>query len=272
MVHTTTNLTVTKDAIYAGKFDASGDKKQHLMKLSVKDGAITAVEDLGILTAQPITTDGTNVYYQLGEQICAYDGAAVTKSKRGETDIMRAVRGTSNIYTSGDPLKSQDIEMGTISKEGIKDLKSVLPKAEFAALNENKKENEENQAFLLWADADGFYISTIATNGGPPNKRTYPLHMYGPDGKKIRTFTINDGLPDKKKTDSNARQVIPTKDYIVFYNGNFLRVFNKKDGAFIDEVELSFDGKIHPPKQITTDGENRVYILDQNSRIFRIDL
>ena len=58
MVHTTTNLTVTKDAIYAGKFDASGDKKQHLMKLSVKDGAITAVEDLGILTAQPITTDG----------------------------------------------------------------------------------------------------------------------------------------------------------------------------------------------------------------------
>jgi len=25
MVHTTTNLTVTKDAIYAGKFDASGD-------------------------------------------------------------------------------------------------------------------------------------------------------------------------------------------------------------------------------------------------------
>ena len=272
MVHTTTNLTVTKDAIYAGKFDASGDKKQHLVKLSVKDGAITSVEDLGILTAQPITTDGTNVYYQLGEQICAYDGAAVTKSKRGETDIMRAVRGTSNIYTSGDPLKSQDIEMGTISKEGIKDLKSVLPKAEFAALNENKKENEENQAFLLWADADGFYISTIATNGGPPNKRTYPLHMYGPDGKKIRTFTINDGLPDKKKTDSNARQVIPTKDYIVFYNGNFLRVFNKKDGAFIDEVELSFDGKIHPPKQITTDGENRVYILDQDSRIFRIDL
>ena len=272
MVHTTTNLTVTKDAIYAGKFDASGDKKQHLMKLSVKDGAITAVEDLGILTAQPITTDGTNVYYQLGEQICAYDGAAVTKSKRGETDIMRAVRGTSNIYTSGDPLKSQDIEMGTISKEGIKDLKSVLPKAEFAALNENKKENEENQAFLLWADADGFYISTIATNGGPPNKRTYPLHMYGPDGKKIHTFTINDGFPDKKKTDSNARQVVPTKDYIVFYNGNFLRVFNKKDGAFIDEVELSFDGKIHPPKQITTDGENRVYILDQDSRIFRIDL
>ena len=272
MVHTTTNLTVTKDAIYAGKFDASGDKKQHLVKLSVKDGAITSVEDLGILTAQPITTDGTNVYYQLGEQICAYDGAAVTKSKRGETDIMRAVRGTSNIYTSGDPLKSQDIEMGTISKEGIKDLKSVLPKAEFAALNENKKENEENQAFLLWADADGFYISTIATNGGPPNKRTYPLHMYGPDGKKIRTFTINDGLPDKKKTDSNARQVIPTKDYIVFYNGNFLRVFNKKDGAFIDEVELNFDGKIHPPKQITTDGENRVYILDQDSRIFRIDL
>ena len=272
MVHTTTNLTVTKDAIYAGKFDASGDKKQHLMKLSVKDGAITAVEDLGILTAQPITTDGTNVYYQLGEQICAYDGAAVTKSKRGETDIMRAVRGTSNIYTSGDPLKSQDIEMGTISKEGIKDLKSVLPKAEFAALNENKKENEENQAFLLWADADGFYISTIATNGGPPNKRTYPLHMYGPDGKKIHTFTINDGFPDKKKTDSNARQVVPTKDYIVFYNGNFLRVFNKKDGAFIDEVERSFDGKIHPPKQITTDGENRVYILDQDSRIFRIDL
>lgn len=96
--------------------------------------------------------------------------------------------------------------------------------------------------------------------------------MYGPDGKKIHTFTINDGLPDKKKTDSNARQVIPTKDYIVFYNGKFLRVFNKKDGAFIDEVELSFDGKIHPPKQITTDGENRVYILDQDSRIFRIDL
>lgn len=275
MVHTTTNLTVTKDAIYAGKFDASGDKKQHLVKLSVKDGAITSVEDLGILTAQPITTDGTNVYYQLGENICAYDGSAVTKSKRGEADIMRAVHGTETIYTSGDPLKSQDIEMGTISKEGIKDLKSVLPKAEFAALNENKKENEENQAFLLWADADGFYISTIATNGGPPNKRTYPLHMYGPDGKKIRTFECNEGIPDSaEKRKISERQSIATKDYVVFYDSGFLRVFNKKDGKYVGDVELKINGKNIEPAGAAVDDENHIYFIDHktDANIYRIDL
>ena len=55
-------LAVTTGAIYLT--DLLG-KKWHLKKISVTDGAIAAIDDLGIIDSTFLTSDGTKIYYGL---------------------------------------------------------------------------------------------------------------------------------------------------------------------------------------------------------------
>ena len=271
------NLAVTKDAIYALAYEKS-DNDYHLKKLVLKDGAVASVEDLGPVAKEGISSDGTNIYYldkAKNGKIGCYDGNAASNFTLKGVSVVRAVFGEKDAYTSGDFASKVDIMSGAISKEGLKDAKVVLSKDEFGKLKNNKAADEENNSYLICADKDGFYITTLATHGGGSDQWTQPLHMYGPDGKKIRTFECNEGIPDSaQKRKISERQSIATKDYVVFYDRGFLRVFNKKDGKYVGDVELKINGKNIEPAGAAVDDENHIYFIDHktDANIYRIDL
>lgn len=270
------NLAVTKNAIYGISFVAAS-KEFHLQKINLENGAITSVEDLGNVENEPITSDGTNIYFitKKDDNIGVYDGNAVSNFSNKDAAVIRAIFGEKTAYTSGTFVSRSGIMAGTISKDGTKDMKSVLPKDEFAKLQDAKDASAEKNSFLACADKDGFYITTLATHGGDSGKWTEPLHMYGPDGKKIRTFECNEGIPDSaEKRKISERQSIATKDYVVFYDRGFLRVFNKKDGKYVGDVELKINGKNIEPAGAAVDDENHIYFIDHktDANIYRIDL
>ena len=269
------NLAVTKDAIYALSFEQT-DQKYHLKKMVLKDGAITGIEDLGKVEKEPITSDGTNVYYILDHKgkVGCYDGTAATSFDVKGTRTIRAVYGDKNAYTSGDFVSQTDTMFGAISKEGMKDAKVILPKDAFKKLSHTGDAKEENNAFLMGADKDGFYITTLATHGGASDQWTFPLHMYGSDGKQLRTFACNENLPSgAQMRKAGERQVCVTKDYVVFYDSGYIRVFHKKDGKYVGDIELKKDGgKKYEPKGMTANDANHIYFIDDDTHIYRIDL
>ena len=270
------SLAVTKDAIYGISFEKK-EKKYHLKKMSLKDGAITGVEDLGEIKKEPLSSDGTNVYYILDTngKIGCYDGTAATSFDVKGIRTICAIYGDKNAYVCGDFVSSSDTMFGTISKEGMKDPKVVLPKDEFGKLSQAKDATKESNASLVCADKDGFYISTLATNGGS-DKWTFPLHMYGPDGKKIRTFDCNADLPSgAEKRKAGERHAIATKDYVVFFYSGYLRLFNKKDGKYVGDIELMLEKHKIDPRGVTADDANHIYFTDAGGdqpMIYRIDL
>ena len=271
------SLAVTKDAIYGISFEKK-EKKYHLKKMSLKDGAITGVEDLGEIKKEPLSSDGTNVYYILDTngKIGCYDGTAATSFDVKGIRTVRTIYGDKNAYVCGDFVSSSDTMFGAISKEGMKDPKVVLPKDEFGKLSQAKDVTKESNASLVCADKDGFYISTLATNGGGSDKWTFPLHMYGPDGKKIRTFDCNADLPSgAEKRKAGERQAIATKDYVIFFYSGYLRLFNKKDGKYVGDIELMLEKHKIDPRGVTADDANHIYFTDAGGdqpMIYRIDL
>ena len=270
------SLAVTKDAIYGISFETK-EKKYHLKKMSLKDGAITGVEDLGEIKKEPLSSDGTNVYYILDTngKIGCYDGTAATSFDVKGIRTICAIYGDKNAYVCGDFVSSSDTMFGAISKEGMKDPKVVLPKDEFGKLSQAKDATKESNASLVCADKDGFYISTLATNGGS-DKWTFPLHMYGSDGKKIRTFDCNADLPSgAEKRKAGERQAIATKDYVIFFYSGYLRLFNKKDGKYVGDIELMLEKHKIDPRGVTADDANHIYFTDAGGdqpMIYRIDL
>ena len=269
------NLAVTKNAIYGISFVAAS-KEFHLQKMNLENGAITSVEDLGNVENEPITSDGINIYFitKKDDNIGVYDGNAVSNFSNKDAAVIRAIFGEKTAYTSGTFVSRSGIMAGTISKDGTKDMKSVLPKDEFAKLQDAKDASAEKNSFLACADKDGFYITTLATHGGDSEKWTKPLHMYGPDGKKIRTFELNEGIGNAEKRKVSERQSIATKDYVVFFASGFLRVFNKKEGTYVGDIELKLNGKNVSPTGVTVDDENHLYFIDDKTseNIYRIDL
>ena len=270
------SLAVTKDAIYGISFEKK-EKKYHLKKMSLKDGAITGVEDLGEIKKEPLSSDGTNVYYILDTngKIGCYDGTAATSFDVKGIRTICAIYGDKNAYVCGDFVSSSDTMFGAISKEGMKDPKVVLPKDEFGKLSQAKDATKESNASLVCADKDGFYISTLATNGGS-DKWTFPLHMYGSDGKKIRTFDCNADLPSgAEKRKAGERHAIATKDYVIFFYSGYLRLFNKKDGKYVGDIELMLEKHKIDPRGVTADDANHIYFTDAGGdqpMIYRIDL
>ena len=266
------NLAVTKNAIYGISFVAAS-KEFHLQKMNLENGAITSVEDLGNVENEPITSDGTNIYFitKKDDNIGVYDGNAVSNFSNKDAAVIRAIFGEKTAYTSGTFVSNSGIMAGTISKDGTKDMKSVLPKDEFAKLQDAKDASAEKNSFLACADKDGFYITTLATHGGKDNW-TEPLHMHAPDGKLVRTFEVNTDIPaDAQKRKVAERQSIATKDYVVFFGNGFLRLFNKKDGKYVGDIDLQPSGKSLSPGNVTTDDANRLYFTAFD-HIYRIDL
>ena len=269
-----TTLAVTKDAIYGIAYGA--DKKPHLQKFALKDGAITGVEDLGTAEDMPVSSDGTNIYYILDGKgtVGCYDGTTATSfTVPNSSDVRRvyAIYGGKDAYISRS-FASSDILFGAISKEGVKDPKIALSEKVYKELGKDSKSPDyETNAALVAADADGFYITTLATHGGKDNW-TEPLHMHAPDGKLVRTFEVNTDIPaDAQKRKVTERQSIATKDYVVFFANGFLRVFNKKDGKYVGDIELQLNGKSLSPGNVTTDDANRLYFT-AFEHIYRIDL
>mgnify|MGYP000907986013 FL=1 len=269
-----TTLAVTKDAIYGIGYGA--DKKAHLQKFALKDGAITGVEDLGTAEDMPVSSDGTNIYYILDGKgtVGCYDGTTATSFTAAsgvEVSRVYAIYGGKDAYISGQ-FASRDVLFGAISKEGVKDLKTALSEKVYKELGKDSKSPDyETNATLVAADVDGFYITTLATHGGKDNW-TEPLHMHAPDGKLVRTFEVNTDIPaDAQKRKVAERQSIATKDYVVFFGNGFLRLFNKKDGKYVGDIDLQPSGKSLSPGNVTTDDANRLYFTAFD-HIYRIDL
>ena len=268
-------LAVTKDAIYGIQYMPE-EKKYHLQKMRLKDGIITDVEDLGIVRDAPVTSDGTNIYYILDGKgtVGCYDGKAATSFTAAsgvEVSRVYAIYGGKDAYISGQ-FASRDVLFGAISKEGVKDLKTALSEKVYKELGKDSKSPDyETNATLVAADVDGFYITTLATHGGKDNW-TEPLHMHAPDGKLVRTFEVNTDIPaDAQKRKVAERQSIATKDYVVFFGNGFLRLFNKKDGKYVGDIDLQPSGKSLSPGNVTTDDANRLYFTAFD-HIYRIDL
>mgnify|MGYP000866173287 CR=1 FL=1 len=78
--------------------------------------------------------------------------------------------------------------------------------------------------------------------------------MYGKDGKHVRTFECNKDLPSGTEVRMNdERRAIATKDYVVFYGKDYMRVFNKKDGAYVGDINLKLEkGSSIPPESQQT--------------------
>lgn len=268
-----TNLAVTKDAIYGIRSDAE-EKNYRLQKLTLKDGAIASVEDLGIVLNEPISSDGKNIYYLTREdELACYNGKAATLTPTPGIGVVRAIYGGKNAYTSGSFVSDADVMFGATSKDGIKDAKTVLSKDVFDKLARAKDATHEANAFLIGADADGFYVSSLATYGSTDKEWTKPLHTYAPDGKIPHTFECNENIPSSaQKRTTWERSVVVTKDYVVFYSDGYLRAFNKKTGAYVGDIELGRDSRKLSPTGVTTDDENHIYFIDDNSHIYRIDL
>ena len=96
-----TNLAVTKDAIYGIRSDAE-EKNYRLQKLTLKDGAIASVEDLGIVLNEPRSSDGKNIYYLTREdELACYNGKAAAPTPTPGIGVVRAIYGGKNAYTSG---------------------------------------------------------------------------------------------------------------------------------------------------------------------------
>ena len=268
-----TNLAVTKDAIYGIRSDAE-EKNYRLQKLTLKDGAIASVEDLGIVLNEPISSDGKNIYYLTREdELACYNGKAATLTPTPGIGVVRAIYGGKNAYTSGSFVSDADVMFGATSKDGIKDAKTVLSKDLFDKLARAKDATHEANAFLIGADADGFYVSSLATYGNTDKEWTKPLHTYAPDGKILHTFECNENIPSSaQKRTTWERSVVVTKDYVVFYSDGYLRAFNKKTGAYVGDIELGRDSRKLSPTGVTTDDENHIYFIDDNSHIYRIDL
>ena len=264
---------MTKDAIYGIRSDAE-EKNYRLQKLTLKDGAIASVEDLGIVLNEPISSDGKNIYYLTREdELACYNGKAATLTPTPGIGVVRAIYGGKNAYTSGSFVSDADVMFGATSKDGIKDAKTVLSKDVFDKLARAKDATHEANAFLIGADADGFYVSSLATYGSTDKEWTKPLHTYAPDGTILHTFECNENIPSSaQKRTTWERSVVVTKDYVVFYSDGYLRAFNKKTGAYVGDIELGRDSRKLSPTGGTTDDENHIYFIDDNSHIYRIDL
>ena len=80
------------------------EEKYHLKKMSLKDGTITGVEDLGEIKKEPLSSDGTNVYYILDTngKIGCYDGTAATSFDVKGIRTIRTIYGDKNAYVCGD--------------------------------------------------------------------------------------------------------------------------------------------------------------------------
>ena len=100
--------------------------------------------------------------------------------------------------------------------------------------------------------------------------------MYGPDGKKIRTFDCNADLPSgAEKRKAGERHAIATKDYVIFFYSGYLRLFNKKDGKYVGDIELMLEKHKIDPRGVTADDANHIYFTDAGGdqpMIYRIDL
>ena len=224
----------------------------------------------------PVSSDGTNIYYILDGKgtVGCYDGKAATSFTAAsgvEVSRVYAIYGGKDAYISGQ-FASRDVLFGAISKEGVKDLKTVLSEKVYKELGKDSKSPDyETNATLVAADVNGFYITTLATHGGKDNW-TEPLHMHAPDGKLVRTFEVNTDIPaDAQKRRVAERQSIATKDYVVFFGNGFLRLFNKKDGKYVGDIDLQPSGKSLSPGNVTTDDANRLYFTAFD-HIYRIDL
>ena len=274
------NLALTKDAIYGISRDAA-DNKYHLKKMNLKDGAIVSVEDLGLVAMNRISSDATNIYY-IGEKepgtIGCYDGKAATVFKvvGVSPSEVRTIFGGKNAYLAADHFDRSGILFGEISKEGVKDTKVVLPPEEFKKYSSSPDNRDgESNPRIRFADKDGFYLLTEARHGD--KETTLPLHMYGPDGKKLRTFECNEGIPaDAKKRDVGLNQTMVSKDYVIFCNRGYMRIFDKKDGKYVGDIELELGDQTLRPEGITVDEENHIYFVSQSGKdpnyIYRIDL
>lgn len=99
--------------------------------------------------------------------------------------------------------------------------------------------------------------------------------MYGKDGKHVHTFECNKDLPSGTEVRMNdERRAIATKDYVVFYGKDYMRLFNKKDGAYVGDINLKLEkGSIYPSR-VTTDNANRLFCVNESGKgpIYRIDL
>lgn len=268
------NLAVTKDAIY-GISAENKENTYHLKKLNIKDGAIVSVEDFGLVANAPLSSDGTNVYYfHKGDGVvaCCDGKEAVTFNMQG-VRVLRAVFGENKAYAGGGLVSEFDTVVGSISRHGMKNAKSILMKDEFAKPADSGTVTEENNAFLLGADRDGFYVAALAAHGGFPEGGRPLLHMYGPNGRKLRTFECNANLPGAaEKRASAERQVVVTKDYVVFYASGCMRVFDKKNGKYVGDVELKLRGRNLEPCGAAADDENHIYFIGDQRHIYRLDL
>ena len=268
---------VTKDGIYGIIYDHD-DKKTHLCQLPVTDGAITDIVDLGVVLNRPITSDGTNVYYIPKEgELAVYDGKTTTTIPLQGKETWRAVFGGKDAYAGEEQVNEKGVTHGTIAKDGLKDAKTIpvpaRPKPEGYSMVRG--------AELLYADADGFYTDEAYGNSLQNDEQhpwVIPVYQYSPDGKELRRFELNENIPQgTKQYAAHARCAVATKDYIVFRTSDdpILRVFSKKDGAYVGDIEITDGERTLRPKGIFTDNMNHVYFHTQDGgrqRIFRIDL
>ena len=258
-------LAVTRDAIYVLTNERS-TSEFHLQKISIADGAVTAVTDLGRAECETISSDGLNIYYikERGDLAVCYDGTNASTFDLNAVDGCRnicAIFGDQKAYIADSFAQTRDTYCAAISKEGLKDVKSVLAREEIKKLSDGKNKADESAVFLCGADRDGFYLWC---------RDRSVLVMYGPDGKEVRSFAYSEN-GEKPRTGCS---VLPTKDYIVYYEAGMMRVFQKKDGTRVGDIEMRLDSKQLLPACAATDDANHIYFFDERTgkNIYRVDL
>lgn len=258
-------LAVTQDAIYALCYDAS-DRSRQLQKMTVKDGAIASVEALGKSRHELISTDGTNIYFIPERKVGGcYDGKEVTTfdlKAVDENETILAVRGEKFAYISDTHVQMRGVRRADISKEGLKNVTEVLTDT---ALTELARSIGKDAIYLYsGADKDGISIWSRDSN---------TVYLYGADGKELISLGINEGIPSGAKQLDHSRAVM-TKDYVVFGASGMMRVFARKDGAYVGDIEMTVGKKKLDPMSMVTDGTNHIYFMNGHldNALYRIDL
>ena len=65
-----------------------------------------------------------------------------------------------------------------------------------------------------------------------------------------------------------------TKNYVVFGADGMMRVFARKDGAYVGDIDMTVGKKKLAPMSMVTDGTNPIYFMNGllDNGIYRIDL
>lgn len=117
--------------------------------------------------------------------------------------------------------------------------------------------------------SSGGALSGGSKSSGPaaPKKAVTQLKF---NGKDVPLYEYKgEGIP---KLQSFHTSLAVTKDYVVFYASGFMRVFNKKDGKYVGDIELKLDKHTIAPAGVTVDDTNNLFFIDDKTHIYRIDL